>query len=223
MEKRFKFWALVTLLVSNVAVGGAAVFFLKQLDQKYSELVATGLPALDGLRALTRDTSALQRASLRTTVAATAAVRADELGRIDQSRRAMQTSLDNLDTEHLLDPAEINQLRTAAAAYFAVVAEFEREARADNMTVATKLQREKMRPAYDHHLAVIDQTAQRLVAVGTALNEEYSNRMRGTATLLGALAGWPLITAIVALVTMVGLVVTMVVWVFWPRRTLSAG
>lgn len=222
MGARLKFWVLVILLISNVAVGGAAIFFLRQLDQKYSELVATGLPALNALRALTRDASALQRASLRATVTTDAAARGDELGRIDQSRRAIQATLASLEKDHVLNEGEFRALHTAARDYLTVVAEFEQEVRAGNMSAAMKLQRENLRAAYDRQLAVIDQTAQRVVAVGTALNEEYSSRMRGTATLLGALAGWPLITAILGLVVMLGLLLTLIISVFWPRRVSAA-
>src|SRR3954466_12780949 len=63
--RRVRFWLVVGLLVSNLAVGILSLFFLRSVNQRYALLFERSIPVVNNLRTLTRELGAVQRMARR--------------------------------------------------------------------------------------------------------------------------------------------------------------
>src|SRR6478736_3239872 len=64
-SRRIRFWLMVGLLVSNLAVGILSLFFLRSVNQRYALLFERSIPVVNNLRTLTRELGTGQRLARR--------------------------------------------------------------------------------------------------------------------------------------------------------------
>lgn len=192
MTNRIKFWLLLILLASNVGLGAVGLYALRALDANYTELLSKGLPSLENLRTLTRDLSAVQRASLRAIAAATPLEREEHMTSLLGLLATVESDrADLLDGPSLLNPEDISRIDTAVRRYRVACETMMRARKEGAHEDAGRLHREEMRPAYELALAAIDGAAARVVKSGYELNARYSSETMRYTRALAVLGGWP--------------------------------
>ena len=215
---RVRFWLVVGLLVSNLAVGILSLFFLRSVNQRYAILFERSIPVVNSLRTLTRELGAVQRQ------ARLIADPANESG-----RKELSPLMDELSTKtklHALDlsSAELFKATPHAGAiadmsreYNAKVDAFLQLVRAGKLSEASHYNTDTLRPFYDNYLIKLDAAADYVETQGNNLRDRYTQESRFFGGLLLAFAGWPVIAAGIAVFVLALLIITLLVTIFTPE------
>lgn len=194
MTDRIKFWLLLILLASNIGLGAVGLYALRALDANYTELLSRGLPSLENLRTLTRDLSAVQRASLRAMAATTPLEREEHMTSLAGLLATVESDrADLMDGPSLMSPDDVQRIDAAIRRYRAACDQMVSARKEGAHDRADRMHREEMRPAYELALAAIDGAASRVVKNGYELNARYSSETMRYTRALAVLGGWPVV------------------------------
>ena len=217
MLSRLKFWLMIGLLVSNLAVGLLSLYVLRNVNQRYASLLDRSVPTLNGLRTLTRELSGVQRLARR-------------LVDPDNERAWAELLPQMADTSNIAKAHAIEVARgdaIAASPFHETIVRLSREydervdafltlARERKFEEANRYNNETLRPFYDNYLNALDDAAELVQQQGRDLRDRYAEDSRFFGSLLLAFAGWPLLAGLAAVFIMAVLIVGLLVSVFAP-------
>jgi hypothetical protein len=215
---RLRFVLILALLASNLLVGVLSLFFLRSMDQRYAALLDRSVPAINSLRTLTRELSAVQRFARRAVDPDNEAAWKDLLPQMDDTS--------NTALVHALEISRLDSVKDTRHA--AIVVKFSKEydqdvdsflvlARARQFNEANKYNSDVLRPLYDNYQLALDAAADSVTRQGNDLRERYASDSRLFGGFLLAFAGWPLLAGGVLIVVMGLLVVGLFAAVFFPK------
>jgi len=192
--------ALIALLASNLAIGILSFNFIRQLDDRYGQLLNDSLPLLNQVRSLSWEVTQVQRTISRYP-------QYDEVGRKDlMARRAWSTVraselLNQIRNRDL--PAGLQEplaeLEADQAAIMAASIRWEGFIRSGDLLAAQATNLSAVQPAYEAHTKVLEDLATRIENNGTQLNDVYSADASRSGIIVLAMAAWPLIAGALAL------------------------
>lgn len=203
------------LVVSNLFLGCLSAYLLRTLDRNYSGLIDRGVPLLNEVRQLTKETVSMQRQVLATLLATEPVARREATQRLQVAITRQKDSLARLLlAEALVARPELSQrLRQSSQSYESDLATFLAYLEGDRRAEAEKLRAEALRPGVNNYLDVIDEAAMAVETSGREMNGIFSDRVRTQSTVLVGLASWPLIVGL-ALTILISLIIGLLVFVY---------
>lgn len=217
MLSRLKFWLMIGLLVSNLAVGLLSLYVLRSVNQGYTSLLDRSVPTLNALRTLTRELSGVQRLARRIVDPDNERAWADLLPQMrDSSDVAKAHALDLSTVEALAGSPLRATIERLSRDYDQRVDAFLALAREKKLDEANRYNNDTLRPIYDAYLNALDDAADLVQEQGRHLRDRYAEDSRFFSSLLLAFAGWPLLAGLAAVFIMAVLIVGLLVSVFAP-------
>lgn len=202
---------VVLLVVSNIVTGALGFYLLKNLDEKYSELIQRSVPVLNDMQTLTaRSTKAMRATDPSIYVGgpdqvAVAAQRAREAIKADQ---ALRESLSR--TDWMPDATEKKKALERAGETFSEVSTKVVGILASGRTEeAGRVRENELRPAFEQYQAVITKTADDLQDHSLAASQKFTAGTASSAKLIIGFAGWPVIVLFSLLILTVLFVVVL--------------
>jgi hypothetical protein len=217
MLSRLKFWLMIGLLVSNLAVGVLSLYVLRSVNQRYTHLLDRSVPTLNGLRTLTRELSGVQRLARRIVDPDNERAWSDLLPQMDDASNLAQSHARDLArNEAFADSPLRGTLERFSIEYDQKVDAFLGLARAKKFDEANHYNFDVLRPCYDNYQNALDDAAEHVQQQGRDLRDRYAEDSRFFGGLLLAFAGWPLLAGLAAIVIMAVFIVGLLVSVFAP-------
>lgn len=217
MLNRLKFWLVVGLLASNLAVGVLSLYFLNSISRRYATLLDRSVPLLNNLRTLTRELSAVQRYARRVVDPDNEPAwklllqQMDETGNTARARALDISAMDLLhDTRHVAAIRQLSQDYDDKADRLLELIH------AGRFTEANRYNTEVLRPAYDNYMRALDSAAYYVERQGNDLRASYAADSKLFSGLLLLFAGWPVLVALLGGLVMLLLVLALIVAVFAP-------
>ena len=216
--RRVRFWLVVGLLVSNLAVGILSLFFLRSVNQRYAVLFERSIPVVNNLRTLTRELGSVQRMARRITDAEKGPD-GKELAPVmdDLSTKARVHALDISNAELFKDTPHAGAISAMSREYDTKIDAFLRLTHAGKLSEANHYNIDTLRPAYDNYQLKLDAAADYVENQGNNLRDRYAQESRFFGGLLLAFAGWPVIAAGIAVLVLSLLIITLLVTIFTPE------
>jgi len=217
MLSRLKFWLMIGLLVSNLAVGLLSLYVLRNVNQRYTHLLDRSVPTLNGLRTLSRELSAVQRLARRIVDPDNERAWSDLLPQMDDSSNLAQVhARDMARAEAFADTPLRAAIERYSREYDEKVDAFLALARAKKLDEANRYNTDILRPFHDTFQNTLDDAADHVQQQGRDLSDRYAEDSRFFSSLLLAFAGWPLLAGLAAVFVMAVLIVGLLVSVFAP-------
>lgn len=217
MLSRLKFWLMIGLLVSNLAVGLLSLYVLRNVNQRYTHLLDRSVPTLNGLRTLSRELSAVQRLARRIVDPDNERSWADLMPQMEESSNLAQIhARDMARAEAFADTPLRGAIERYARDYDEKVDAFLALARAKKLEDANRYNTDVLRPFHDSYQNALDDAADHVQQQGRDLRDRYAEDSRFFSSLLLAFAGWPLLAGLAAVFVMAVLIVGLLVSVFAP-------
>lgn len=217
MLSRVKFWLMIGLLVSNLAVGLLSLYVLRSVDQRYAQLLDRSVPTLNSLRTLTRELSGVQRLARRIVDPGNERAWGElPVQMADASDVALGHARDLARAEPFADTPLRPALERLAGEYAEAVDAFLVLARAKKFEEANRHNTNVLRPCYDNYQTLLDDAAEHVQRQGRDLRDRYAEDTRFFGSLLLAFAGWPLLAGFAAVFIMAVLIVGLLISVFAP-------
>lgn len=217
MLSRLKFWLMIGLLVSNLAVGLLSLYVLRNVNQRYTHLLDRSVPTLNGLRTLSRELSAVQRLARRIVDPDNERAWSDLLPQMDDSSNLAQVhARDMARAEAFADTPLRAAIERYSREYDEKVDAFLALARARKLEEANRYNTDILRPFHDTFQNTLDDAADHVQQQGRDLSDRYAEDSRFFSSLLLAFAGWPLLAGLAAVFVMAVLIVGLLVSVFAP-------
>lgn len=217
MLSRLKFWLMIGLLVSNLAVGLLSLYVLRSVNQGYANLLDRSVPTLNALRTLTRELSGVQRLARRIVDPDNERAWAELLPQMrDSSDLAKAHALDLSTAESLAGSPLRGTIERLSKDYDQRVDAFLALAQEKKLDEANRYNNDALRPIYDAYLNALDDAADLVQQQGRNLRDRYAEDSRFFGSLLLAFAGWPLLAGLAAVFIMAVLIVGLLVSVFAP-------
>lgn len=203
------------LVISNLLLGCLSAYLLRSLDRNYSGLIDRGIPVLQEVRQLTKETVSMQRQALATMVAAEPVARREATQRLQVAIARQKNSLARLlQSDALVARPELSKtLRQSSQSYESDLATFLVHLEAGRRDEADKLRVESLRPSVNSYLDVIDEAAVAVETNGKEMTGLISDRVRTQSTILVGLASWPLLVGLV-IVVLIGLIIGLLVFIY---------
>lgn len=218
LSRRTRFWLVVGLLISNLAVGILSLFFLRSVNQRYALLFERSIPVVNNLRTLTREMSGVQRLARRLVDPAN-----------EPDWRSLAPQMRGLGNRVRLHAQEISSadlfkgtphsaaLTAMSEEYDAKVTGFLALVQENKLTEANQYNIEVLRPGYDNYQVKLDAAADYVESQGNDLRHRYAQDSRFFGGLLLAFAGWPVIAAGLAVLALTLLIITLLITIFTPE------
>lgn len=217
-SRRVRFWLVVGLLVSNLAVGILSLFFLRSVNQRYALLFERSIPVVNNLRTLTRELGAVQRLARRAVDPDNERNWAELPGQMgDISTKARVHALDISNADLFKETPHAAAIAAMSREYDARVDAFLQLIRAHKLAEANRYNTEALRPTYDNFQLKLDAAADYVEDQGNNLRDRYTQESRFFGGLLLAFAGWPVIAAGLAVLVLSLLIITLLVTIFTPE------
>ncbi|MBI2513624.1 MAG: MCP four helix bundle domain-containing protein [Opitutae bacterium] len=217
MLSRLKFWLMIGLLASNLAVGLLSLYVLRNVNQRYAHLLDRSVPTLNGLRTLSRELSAVQRLARRIVDPDNENAWADLLPQMDESSNLAQVhARDVARVEAFAETPLRGTIERYSREYDEKVDTFLALARARKLEDANRYNTDVLRPFHDSYQNALDDAADHVQQQGRDLRDRYAEDSRFFSSLLLAFAGWPLLAGLAAVFVMAVLIVGLLVSVFAP-------
>lgn len=216
--RRVRFWLVVGLLGSNLAVGILSLFFLRSVNQRYALLFERSIPVVNNLRTLTRELSFVQRLARRIVDPENETNWKDLAPLMDDSNAKARAHALEISGAELFKGtshsaaivASSRDYANRVAAYLALVHE-------NKLSEANRYNNEVLRPNYDNFQVTLDAAADYVESQGNNLRDRYTQDSRFFGGLLLAFAGWPVIAACIAVLVLALLIITLLVTIFTPE------
>jgi len=216
--RRVRFWLVVGLLVSNLAVGILSLFFLRSVNQRYALLFERSIPVVNNLRTLTRELTTVQRLARRMVDPANEPAWKELPPQMDSmSTRARTHAQDISNAELFKNTPHAGAIVAMSLDYDAKADHFLEMVHAGKLADASHYNNEILRPTYDNYQLTLDAAADFVESQGSNLRDRYTQDSRFFGGLLLAFAGWPVIAAGVAVFVLALLIVTLLVTIFAPE------
>ncbi len=227
--RRVRFWLIVGLLVSNLAVGILSLFFLRSVNQRYAVLFERSIPVVNNLRTLTRELGGVQRFARRVVDPQNEPKWGELVPQMDDlSDKARLHAVEISNAELFKATPHADAIATMGREYDGKVDAFLKLVHAGKLSEANRYNMETLRPAYDAFQLKLDAAADFVEDQGNNLRDRYTQDSRFFGGLLLAFAGWPVIAAGIAVLVLSLLIVTLLVTIFtpefgWGRRLPGGG
>ena len=225
--RRVRFWLVVGLLVSNLAVGILSLFFLRSVNQRYAVLFERSIPVVNNLRTLTRELGSVQRVARRIVDPDNEPNWKELSPQMDDfSRKARVHALEISNADLFNDTPHSGAIANMSREYDTKVNSFLGLVHAGKLSEANHYNIDTLRPAYDNYQLKLDAAADYVENQGNNLRDRYTQESRFFGGLLLAFAGWPVIAAGIAVLVLALLIVTLLVTIFtpefgWNKRTVT--
>lgn len=220
MLGRLKFWLVVGLLASNLAVGVLSLYSLNSISERYASLLDRSVPLINSLRTLTRELSAVQRNARRVIDPESEPAWRQLLQQMDEtSNLARARAMDVSGMDLLRDTHHVAAIRQVSKDYDEKADRFLRLIREGKFAEASTYNAEMLRPAYDNYMRTLDSAAYYVERQGNYLRASYAEDSRLFSGLLLAFAGWPVLVALLGGLLLLLLVTALIVSVFAPGLT----
>lgn len=199
-QMRFIATGLVALLVSNLVLGLLSFVFIRDIDQRYGQLLDRSLPVLNEVRSLSWEVTQVQRSINRFPQYDTpgrtillahremAMARASELLNSIKGRELANQFVDPLQR---LNDAQA-EIMSASAQWFETI-------QAGDLATAQQINRTQVQPAYERHARILEQLAVLIEKNGTETNIAVSADAVRSGAIVLAIATWPLAAGLLAL------------------------
>ncbi len=216
--RRVRFWLVVGLLVSNLAVGILSLFFLRSVNERYALLFERSIPVVNNLRTLTRELGGIQRLARRVVDPSNEPNWKELLPQMnDLSDKAKVHAMDISNAELFKATPHAAAIVTMGQDYDAKVDNFLALVRAGKLSEANHYNIEVLRPGYDNFQTTLDAAADHVESQGNNLRDRYAQDTRFFGGLLLAFAGWPVIAAVIGVVVLSLLIITLLVTILTPE------
>jgi hypothetical protein len=217
MLSRLKFWLMIGLLVSNLAVGLLSLYVLRNVNERYTHLLDRSVPTLNGLRTLSRELSGVQRLARRIIDPDNERAWSDLPPQMEQTSNLAQRHARDIAQAEVFDQTPFRgALERYSQDYDEKVDTFLAMARAKKLEEASRYNTDVLRPAHDLYQNTLDDAADHVQQQGRDLRDRYAEDSRFFGSLLLAFAGWPLLAGLAAVFVMAVLIVGLLVSVFAP-------
>jgi hypothetical protein len=229
VSRPFRFWLVISLLVSNLAVGILSLFFLRSVNQRYATLFEGSIPVVSSLRTLTRETTRVQRLARRIAEPENGAFWRDLVTELQDEKSRVRVHGQEISAMALFNDTEhASAIDAMSVAYDDRIDAYLALARAGKLSEAGRFNNEVLRPTYDNYQLKLDAAAEFVEAQGNSLRERYTKESRYFGGLLLAFAGWPVLAAAIAVLVLGLLIITLLVTIFtpelgWNKRVPRAG
>lgn len=197
---RFIAVAVVALLVSNLLLGVVSFMFIRDIDQRYGQLLDISLPVLNEVRSLSWEVTQVQRSINRYP-------QYDPPGRNELlAKRGMATVraaelLDKIKgrdlAEPLMDP--LGKLEQTQATVMTASARWLEAVESGDLARAQQINLTSLQPAYERHARELEQLAVLIEKTGAEANVAVSADAFKSRAIVMAIATWPLMAALLAL------------------------
>ena len=218
VSRPIRSWLVVSLLVSNLAVGVLSLFFLRSVNERYATLFEGSIPVVNRLRTLTRDATRVQRLARRIAEPENGAFWRDLVNEMQDEKARVRVHGEEISTMPLFKGSELAPaLDEASREYDARIEEYLKLARVGKLAEAGRSNTEILRPNYDSYQRKLDAAADFVEAQGASLHERYTKDSRYFGGLVLAFAGWPVLAAGIAVLVLGLLIITLFVTIFTPE------
>jgi hypothetical protein len=227
-SRRIRFWLVVGLLVSNLAVGILSLFFLRSVNQRYALLFERSIPVVNNLRTLTRELGIVQRLARRMVDPANEAKWKELPAQMDDaSSRVRAHALDISNADLFKGTPHVAAITDMGRDYDAKVDHFIDLIHAGKLSEANHYNVEILLPTYDNFQVTLDAAADFIESQGSNLRDRYTQDTRFFGGLLLAFAGWPVIAAAGGVFVLALLIGTLLLTILapefgWSKRTRSS-
>ena len=183
----------ICLIISNIVVGTAGYFLLREMNQRYSELLQSSLPALNTVRALSWETNRIQRGINRLDDSQGAA-RAELLQRQLASKNEANALLAQVlaSRDGMVGEESRDRLQITHSSYIASVLEWRALIDQHRTDEAAALVVTRVRPAYDQYESLLDELANSIYDQGLSGTTRLSAEAGKLGGGLVLVAAWPL-------------------------------
>lgn len=227
--RRFRFWLVVCLLVSNLGVGILSLYFLRSVNERYAALFERSIPVVNNLRTLTRELSYVQRLARRI-VDPDNEPAWKELPPLmnEASEKARRHAVEISNAELFKETAHGQSIIAGSREYDGRVDEYLSLIYAGKLAEANQFNNEVLRPTYDNLQLKLDAAADHIEEHGNNLRDRYTQDTRFFGGLLLAFAGWPVLAAALGVLVLAILIVTLLLTIFtpalgWQKRVTPSG
>lgn len=227
--RRFRFWLVVCLLVSNLGIGIISLLFLRSVNERYAVLFERSVPVVNNLRTLTRELSYVQRLARRIVDPDNEPAWRDLLPQMDDaSKKARVHALDISGAELFKGTPHAEAIAAMSRDYDGKVERYLVLAHDAKLVEANQFNNDVLRQAYDNYQLKLDAAADFVESQGNNLRDRYSQDARLFGGLLLAFAGWPVLAAVLAVIVLGVLIITLLLTIFtpdlgWNKRTPKPG
>lgn len=202
---------IILLILSNFGIGVASYYFLKAVDQEYSDLIDNNFSVLNRMRALAWEITLMQRH----------AANAQRAGGLDATAAA-QMEATRVKGQVLFNAIEASPgtraFPKAAQALIAVNTDYAQALQewrslidAHRIAEAETFRLEKMRPLLDRYMNALADVANHVEQQGNDLSDRYSDKAHFFGNVVLLLASWPLWLGVGLLVLAVGLLLSVLI------------
>jgi len=186
---------VVALILSNLATGIFAFYFLRQIDTKYSVLIAEAVPSLNELQTLTAASMDAMRSTNPSLFGDSAESRAEMA---ERARAALERDNDlrasALKREwFFIDAGARQNFQDAGEAFSQTAAEVVRLLGTGKKPEASKQREQLLRPAFERYVAATTKAADVLRAESLRTSDKLTARTGNMSNMLLGLASWPVI------------------------------
>ena len=184
---------VVLLVLSNVGLGLFGVYILREVDRKYSELIAEAVPSLNELQTLTALETEAMRSTNPTLFAEAPQGRAEMVKR---ARLALERDRDlrkhALEREWLAVKADERPNFEGPGEDFSQKAqEVVNLLEAGDDAAANRLREASLRPAFDRYIAATTRIADVLEEESLRASDQFTAQTGSMSHMLLGLASWP--------------------------------
>jgi hypothetical protein len=217
-SRNLRFWLVIGLLVSNLAVGVLSLFFLRSVNQRYATLFEGSVPVVNSLRTLTRETTQIQRLSRRIAEPENGAFWQELVDELQHKRPRVRIHGEEISGVPLFSGTDhASAISDASREYDGRIEQYLELARAGKLAEAGRFNNAILRPTYDNYQLKLDAAAQFVEEQSIKVRERYTKESRYFGGLLLAFAGWPVIAAAIAVLVLGLLIITLLVTIFTPE------
>jgi chemoreceptor-like protein with four helix bundle sensory module len=213
---------VAVLIISNVALGIFAFYFLRTVDRKYSTLIDQTVRPMNDMQELTALIGAAMHSTNPTLFGGSAESRAEMLQRAGLALKHDRDVRNQILQREWLAADSDDRLKFQnAGEAFSKVAEETITLLGSGRTIEAGQQREQfLRPVRDRYVAATTQAADALEAQSRRYNDMLTARTSSLSNMMLGLASWPLMILATLLLVTALFVIVVLLNVFLFRRDL---
>ncbi len=217
MFDRIKFWLLIGLLASNLAVGLLSLRFLNTISDRYVGTYDRSVPFLNHLRLLTRELSQVQRLARRVVEPSSEPTWAQLVKQLDDTSNRARLHAGEIGGMELIRSTRFAPLLTQEGrVYDQKVDEFLAAIHERRFDEATRYNNDSLRPEYEEYMRLLDDVGDHVQQQGADIRTRYEQESRLFSGIMLAFAGWPIVVLALTLAFVFLLVLALLIAVFAP-------
>jgi hypothetical protein len=217
MLDRIKFWLLLGLLASNLAVGLLSLRFLNTISDRYVGTYDRSVPFLNHLRLLTRELSQVQRLARRVVDPKSEPAWAQLVQQLDDTSNRARLHAGEIGSMELIRTTRFAPLLVQEGrAYDQSVDKFLAAIHEKRFEEASRYNTDTLRPEYDEFMRLLDDVGDHVQQQGADIRTHYEQDSRLFSGFMLAFAGWPLVALALTLAFVFLLILALLISVFAP-------